>query len=228
MAEWRRNEGASSVTLEVTTRDCSAIGDADLAEMADLTAGTVDWEVGELGKQAEDWVLVTTGTRKGKLRGFVFSTLERIGGTPAMVVGLAATARDRSSSTTMRALMSEQYHRALMAFPDEDVLVSVRLIDPGGLEMLEKLNDVRPADGVRINGEERAWGRRLSKRYGATEFDDRTMLARGDGRALAADHSPAGRAAADGCAAFASCRPADGDFVIAWGWAMAEFLETFR
>lgn len=217
------------MTLEVTTSDCSAVGDADLAEMADLTAGTVDWEVGELGKQAEEWVLASTASKDGKLRGFVFSTLERIGGTPTMVVGLAATARDRSSSTTMRALMREQYHRALMAFPDEDVLVSVRLIDPGGLEILEKLADVRPAPGVRVNGEERAWGRRLSKRYGAIDFDDRTMLARGEGRALAADHAPAGRSkVAEGGDAFAACSPADGDFVIAWGWAMAEFLESFR
>jgi hypothetical protein len=217
------------VTLEVTTSDCSAVSDADLSEMADLTAGTVDWEVGELGKQAEEWVLASTASKDGKLRGFVFSTLERIGGTPAMVVGLAATARDRSSSTTMRALMSEQYHRALMAFPDEDVLVSVRVIDQGGMDVLEKLTDVRPANGVRANGEERAWGRRLSKRYGAIDFDDRTMLARGEGRALAADHAPVGRSkAADASDALEACNPADGDFVIAWGWAMAEFLESYR
>ena len=217
------------MTLDVTTRDCAALGDAELADMADLTAGTVDWEVGQLGKQAEEWVLVTTAARKGKLKGFVFTTLERIGGTPAMVVGLAATARDRSSSTTMRALMSEQYHRALMAFPDEDVLVSVRLIEPGGLELLERLADVRPATGVRPNGEERAWGRRLSKRYGALDFDDRSMLARGEGPALVADHSPAGRADDAACSeSFGSCQATEGDFVIAWGWAMAEFLESFR
>ena len=217
------------MTLDVTTRDCAALGDAELAEMADLTAGTVDWEVGQLGKQAEEWVLVSTAARKGKLKGFVFTTLERIGGTPAMIVGLAATARDRSSSTTMRALMNEQYHRALMAFPDEDVLVSVRLIEPGGLELLERLSDVRPAAGVRANGEERAWGRRLSKRYGALTFDDRSMLARGDGPALVADHSPANRNGDESaCETFGSCKPAEGDFVIAWGWAMAEFLESFR
>ena len=217
------------MTLDVTTRDCAALGDAELAEMADLTAGTVDWEVGQLGKQAEEWVLVSTAARKGKLKGFVFTTLERIGGTPAMIVGLAATARDRSSSSTMRALMNEQYHRALMAFPDEDVLVSVRLIEPGGLELLERLSDVRPAAGVRANGEERAWGRRLSKRYGALTFDDRSMLARGEGPALVADHSPASRNGDEpACETFGSCKPSEGDFVIAWGWAMAEFLESFR
>lgn len=215
------------MTIEVTTKDCSALGDVELAEMADLTAGTVDWEVGQLGKQADEWVLVSQALRKGKLKGFVFATLERIGGTPAMVVGLAATARDRSSSTTLRALMNEQYHRALMAFPDEDVLVSARLAHPGGIELLDKLRDVRPASGVRPNGEERAWGRRLSKRYGALSFDDRTMLARGEGPALVVDHDPAGKAL-DACETFGACDPPSGDYVIAWGWAMAEFLERFQ
>ena len=43
-----------SVTLEVTTRDCASLGDAELTEMADLTAGSAEWEVGQLGKQAEE------------------------------------------------------------------------------------------------------------------------------------------------------------------------------
>lgn len=222
-------EGASSVTIDVITRDCSALGDAELAEMADLTAGTVDWEVGQLGKQAEEWVLVTTANRRGKLAGFLFATLERIGGTPAVVVGLGATARDRSSSTALRALMADQYHRALMAFPDEDVLVSVRATDPGALELLDGLADVRPLAGVRANGEERAWGRRLSKRFGAVDFDDRTMLAAGEGLAMVVDHAPSARVElGEPGEAFAACSPASGGFVIAWGWAMAEFLETYR
>lgn len=217
------------MTYEVTTRDCSALGDAELAEMADLTAGGADWGVGQLGKQAEEWVLATTVARGGAVRGFVFSSLERIGGTPSMVVGLAATSRERSSSAALRALMAEQYHRALMAFPDEDVLVSARLVDPGGLEVLEKLSDIRPTCGVRVNGEERAWGRRLSKRYGATDFDDRTMLAKAEGPVLAVDHVPAGKVKAGSPTdAFDSCDRSTGDFVIAWGWAMAEFLEKYR
>lgn len=216
------------MTIEVSTRDCSVLGDAELADMADLTAGTVDWEVGQLGKQAEEWVLVTTATRGSKLEGFLFATLERIGGTPAMVVGLGATARGRSSSSALRSMMADQYHRALMAFPDEDVLVSVRAIEPGTLEVLDKLSGVCPLAGVRANGEERAWGRRLSKRFGAVDFDDRTMLAVGEGPALVVDHTPAPKAKLpDPGDAFTTCGAADGGFVIAWGWAMAEFLETF-
>lgn len=214
------------MSIEVTTKDCAALGDAELAEMADLTAPSIGWEVGALGKQAEEWVLVSQAERNGKLCGFMFSTLERIGGTPAMVIGLAAAPAGKNGTSALRALMNEQYHRALMAFPDEDVLVSGRVIEPGGLEAFEKVADLRPCDGVRVNGEERAWGRRLSKRYSASSFDDRTMIARGDGDRMVIDHEPAGETRP--CESLDNCDVAAGDFVIAWGWAMAEFLEKFR
>ncbi|MEM7322002.1 MAG: hypothetical protein AAF531_02855 [Actinomycetota bacterium] len=210
----------------MTTKDCAALGDAELAEMADLTAGTIGWEVGTLGKQVEEWVLISQAHRDGKLHGFLFITLERIGGTPAMVIGLAATVAGKNGGAALRALMNEQYHRALMAFPDEDVLVAGRVIEAGGLAAFDKVTDLRPCDGVRINGEERAWGRRLSKRYGATSFDDRTMIARGDGDRMVIDHAPTGDPRP--CEALDSCDVASGDFVIAWGWAMAEFLEKCR
>ncbi len=228
MEAGRRNErrGRCRVKIEVTTKDCAALDDVELSDMADLTAETVGWEVGRLGKEADEWVLVSQAAESGKLTGFMFATLERIGGTPAMVIGLASVTRGRSSSTTMRALMHEQYHRALMAFPDEDVLVSVRLLRPGGLEALAKLHDVRPCPGTRVNGEERAWGRRLGKRYGAVKFDDRTMIARGDGEELFVDHEPSSPTE-PGAACFENCDRNAGDYVIAWGWAMAEFLEKF-
>ncbi len=215
------------MTIEVTTKDCAALGDAELSEMADLSASTVGWEVGRLGKEAEEWVLVSKATQSGKLKGYMFATLERIGGTPAMVIGLAYTVRNKSSSSVMRALMNDQYHRALMAFPDEDVLVSVRVTDCGGTEALAKLSDVRPCGATRPNGEERAWGRRLSKRYGAIKFDDRTMIARAHGDDLFVEHQPAGEMS-EVAPSFAECDIDAGDFVIAWGWAMAEFLEKYR
>lgn len=214
------------MSIEVTTKDCAALGDAELAEMADLTAQTIAWEVGVLGKQAEEWVLVSQASKNGKLCGFMFATLERIGGTPAMVIGLAATPGGKTGGSTMRAMMNEQYHRALMAFPDEDVLIAGRVIDAGALEAFDKVTDLRPCDGVRVNGEERAWGRRLSKRYGAHAFDDRTMIARGDGDRLVVDHDSGGETRP--CESLDNCDVSAGDFVIAWGWAMAEFLEKFR
>lgn len=213
------------MTIQVTTKDCASLDDVELSEMADLTAHGIGWGVGQLGKEAEEWVLVSQASQNGKLKGFLFASLERIGGTPAMVIGVASMARTKSGSSVLRALMKEQYHRALMAFPDEDVLVSIRVDQPGGIEALDRLADVRPATGVRANGEERAWGRRLSKRYGAAGFDDRSMVAKADGDHLVVDHEPSG--AFDGHDAFDPADLEEGTYVIAWGWAMAEFLEGF-
>lgn len=212
--------------IEVRARDCSVLGDADFSDMADLVAATAGWEAGSLSKQADEWVLATVASEADRLLGFMFSTLERIGGTPALVIGMASVARCVDRADVVRALMHENYHKALMAFPDEDVLVATRAVDGGSFEALTGLEDVRPWPGVRANGEERAWGRRLSKRYGAASFDDRAMIGRSDGDLFVFDHE------SDRChpaaAVLDPVDPGDGSFVIAWGWAMAEFLEGFE
>ncbi len=214
------------MAIGVVTKDCAALGDSDFAEMADLAAPSAGWGLGLLSKQAEEWVLSSLAFDRDGLQGFMLTTLERIGGTPAMVIGIGSVARSRQRSTVLRALMHESYHKALMAFPDEDVIVASRLITPGPLEAFTGLEGVRPWPAVRVNGEERAWGRRLSKRFGAVAFDDRTMIARGDGEHLVFDHESAkplgGAEILDGCDTTA------GQYVIAWGWAMAEFLEGFH
>ena len=67
------------MSIAVDTKDCTALSDAELAEMADLCAdGPLTYEVGELSKQAEAWVLVTQARDNGKLKGFSFRTLNDI------------------------------------------------------------------------------------------------------------------------------------------------------
>ncbi len=63
------------MALEASTKDCTSLGDAELAEMADLSTAGQGLEAGLLSKQAEEWVLVTQVFDGTKLRGFVFSTL---------------------------------------------------------------------------------------------------------------------------------------------------------
>lgn len=213
------------MAIDVQTKDCAGLGDVEFAEMADLVAGSVGWEAGMLSKEAEDWVLASQAYERDRLRGFMLATLERIGGTPALVIGAASIARTKQRAQVATGLMHESYHKALMAFPDEDVIVACRLVEAGPLDVLSELTDVRPWPDQRANGEERAWGRRLSKRFGAADFNDRTMVAIGDGEQLVFDHAsekPSGAATVlDGC------DPDGGQYVIAWGWAMAEFLEQF-
>jgi hypothetical protein len=45
------------MTLEVDTKDCTALADTELAEMADIvTDGPAGIDIGLLSKQAEAWV----------------------------------------------------------------------------------------------------------------------------------------------------------------------------
>ena len=59
------------MAIEVETKDCTALGDAELSEMADLCAdGPSRYEAGLLSKQTESWVLITLVRDGGKLPGW--------------------------------------------------------------------------------------------------------------------------------------------------------------
>ena len=184
---------------------------------------------GLLSKQAEAWVLITQATDNGKLKGFAFSTLERIGGTPSVLIGLASVKRTAKRDTVLRAIVHDQLRRAVLAFPDEDVLFGTRFATAGGFEAFRTLNDVVPRPDHRASGEERAWGRRLAKRFGveASAYDDRSFLATGTGsHPEVFDHDTLKPEAmpADVSAFFAGVTPDRGDSLVAFGWAMAEDL----
>ena len=119
------------MALQVTTRDCAALTDGDLDEMASMGGA---FDIGALSKAKEDWVLSTTCRDDGRLHGFTFSTLERIGGTPCVLLGMMSVKRTAKRDAVLKGLMTEAYHRALMAFPDEDVVVGSRFATADGLE----------------------------------------------------------------------------------------------
>ena len=124
--------------------------------------------------------------------------------------------------------MADQYRRAVLAFPDEDVLVGMRFVDAGGYEAFRNLEDIVPRPDHKASGEERAWGRRLAKRFGIDTYDDRAFVANGDGAYPACidheslkpeSHRPRGRRRSS-----TTSTVDRGDSLIAFGWAMAEFL----
>jgi hypothetical protein len=216
------------MAIEVETKDCTALSDAELAEMADLCAdGPSRYESGLLSKMAEAWVLITQAREAGKLKGFSFCTLERIGGTPSVLIGLASVKRTSKRDAILKAMMADQYRRAVLAFPDEDVLVGMRFVDAGGYEAFRNLEDIVPRPGHKATGEERAWGRRLAKRFGIDTYDDRAFVATGDGAYPACmDHESLKPEGIDPevAASFDGLDQDRGDSLIAFGWAMAEFL----
>ena len=217
--------------MVVETKDCTGLSDAELEELADLGVNVSGFDIGFLSKEREAWVLVSTVRDGKKLRGYSFCTLERIGGTPSLLVGVAAVDRTTRADAALKTLMGDQFRRALLAFPDEDVLLGTRLLAPDGFRAFAGLTDVVPTPGRRATGEERAWGRRLAKRFGAEgRLDDRSFVLKGDGSSAGGlDFVHPKAKAADGVEDLFACIDATrGDRLVAFGWAMAEDLAAGR
>jgi hypothetical protein len=219
------------MAMDVETKDCTALSDTELTEMADMCAGGVaNYEIGMISKQRDLWVLITQVRDAGKLQAFSFCTLERIGGTPSLLVGLASVKRNAKRDSALKTMMFDQLRRSLLAFPDEDVLVGTRMIDASAFAAFKGLDDIVPRPDHKASGEERAWSRRLAKRFGAEHrVDDRAFTIVGDG-------TPAGVLDVETLkpeaidpevkAFFAPLDHANGDVVVAFGWAMAEALAS--
>jgi len=87
-----------------------------------------------------------------------------------------------------------------------------------------------PRPEHKASGEERAWGRRLAKRFGvgSLSYDDRKFRVSGKGSlANAMDFESAKDEAVDDAVAafFDGIDATEGDSLIALGWAMAEELD---
>jgi hypothetical protein len=212
--------------MDIETKDCTSLSDAELAEMADMAAGgPAGFDIGLLSKQRDSWVLITQIRENGKLHGFGFSTLERIGGTPAVLIGMGSIRRSSKRETALKAMVTDMLRRALLAFPDEDVLIATRMIEVGAYTALKGLEDIVPRPDHKPSGEERAWSRRLAKRYGAEHrVDDRQFLIKGDGSpAPCLDHE-AQKPLTEFAPFFEPLDLANGDTLVGFGWAMAEDL----
>ena len=221
------------MAMTVDTKDCTALSDAELEEMGDICAdGSAGFDIGLLSKQRDEWVLISrVRNEKNVLQGFSFCTLERIGGTPCVLIGLATVKRTAKRNEALKALMGDELRRAVLAFPDEDVLIGTRFVDPAGFEAFNaylKLSEIVPRPGYKPTGEDRAWGRRLAKRFGIdAEYDEREFLAKGDGTAACClDHesSKPEKTPKDIAGLFAPLDRKRCDSLVAFGWAMAEEL----
>jgi hypothetical protein len=214
--------------MAANTKDTTALSDAELVEMADLCVDREPrYDIGFLSKQREEWVLVTTVREGTKLRGYSFCTLERIGGTPSLLLGVGLVDRNAKSDQTLKTLLADQFRRALLAFPDEDVRLGLRLLSADGYRAFAGLQDVVPRTEHRPSGEERAWARRLAKRFGNEKgLDDRTFVISYDpGPVGGLDYVAAKAAVPEGTETlFKGIKAHRGQRLVAFGWAMAEDL----
>jgi hypothetical protein len=212
------------MTLEVATQDSSALTEAQIEEMLGIEGS---FGLQQFQKAAGDWVLCTLARVDGKLHGVTFSTLERIGGTPCVLIGLMTIKRTTKRDSVLKGLMTEAYHRALMAFPDEDVVVGSRFAMPDGVEAFKQLTEIIPRTGHRAVGEERAWGKRLARRFGVdAKYDEKTFVVASDGQSgyLDFESSKPEKISEDISSLFATVNAKKGGVIIIHGWTMAESL----
>jgi hypothetical protein len=212
------------MSLEVATQDCSALTEAQLEEMVTIEG---DFTAAQFMKASQDWVLCTLARLDGKLHGVTFSTLERIGGTPCVLIGLMTIKRTAKRDSILKGLMGEAYHRALMAFPDEDVVVGSRFPSADGMEAFKSLTDIIPRTGHRADGEQRAWGKRLARRFGVdSKYDGQTFVVASDGQSgyLDFESSKPEKISENITALFTTVNAKKGGVIIIHGWTMAESL----
>ena len=210
--------------MKIATRDASALTDADLDEFAAMGGA---FGIGAVSKAKDSWVLATTAYDGKTLVGFMFLTLERLGGTPCVVMGLLSVKPAAKRDLAMKGLMTEAYHRALMAFPDEDVVIGARFVTAAGLEAFAAVTSVIPRPKYNAVGEERAWGRRLARRYAIEpQYDHATFIAKSNAQSGFIDYEPVKKPkiAAEVAAFFKGVNVAKGGVLIVHGWTMAESL----
>jgi hypothetical protein len=219
--------------MKVESRDSVSLKPAELDEFGQLLAAVgLKFSDEDLDRQVGAFPLVVFCHDDSELCGFMFGSLERIGGTPTILWGPGGTGKAKHAPEIMKVMTGELARRAGISFPDEDVLVATRLHQPSCYSMLATYSNIVPRPGYTANGEERAWGRRLAKRFGHEgAFDDRTFKIKHTGRKVPVVPvlDTAGIKTTGGAKNVQLVGPLDatkGEALIAFGWAIAEDLSA--
>jgi hypothetical protein len=213
--------------MDVESRDSVSLKPAELDELGQLVSvlglSLLDEQ---LDQHVEQFPLVAMATDDDEVLGFLFGSLERIGGTPCILWGLGAVRKGKQARASLDGLVTELFRRAAISFPDEDVLVAGRIAHPAAYSLFGVLDDVCPRPKYAPNGEERAWGRRLARRFGCdARYDDRSFRLTPHGAPeLVLDARSVKGGGKVIVELIGDVDPSQGEAVIAYGWAMAEAL----
>ena len=225
------------MSVDIITKDCVSLNSDDLKEIAKIYIETDSnleslntFDVGSLSKHCEAWVLITRAWQKAQLAGFSLCTLERIGGTPCVIIGIGSVSRIESRGHVLQGIVTDQMRRAALSFPDEDVLFAARINSSGAFEAFDRFHDVVPRPDFKPTGEDRAWGKRLAKRFGIrlSEYEHRRFISRTKVYPPAVlDHVSLKPALSSPAmvALFDDIVQSDGDTLLVHGWVRSEELE---
>src|SRR5215211_4586410 len=209
--------------MAVESRDSVSLKPAELDEIGQLVH-TIGLPLADeqLDLHVETFPLVVVTTHDEVFTGFLFGSLERIGGTPCILWGLGGVRRGKTARATLDSLVAELYRRAAISFPDEDVLVAGRIAHPAAYTLFGVLDDVCPRPKYSPNGEERAWGRRLARRFGCdSRYDDRSFRLSAHGVPELVLHASAVKVGGKVVVELVGeTDPSNGEAMIAYGWAM--------
>jgi hypothetical protein len=213
--------------MQIESRDSVSLKPVELDEFSQLLdqvglAGADE----HLEAQVEKFPLIVLASVDDDPHGFLFGSLERVGGTPCVLWGLGAVRKGRTSGATVKALVAELYRRAAISFPDEDVLVAGRIAHASAYALVGQLDDVVPRPNYKPTGEERAWGRRLAKRFGCEARYDEHAFRVQTGKCVepVLDTSTVKGGGKAAIGVVGECDPTKGEAVIAFGWATADAL----
>ncbi len=218
------------MALEVDTKDTTALSDGEVAEMAKMTVDDTDEDIDvvceEITKQRSEWVLVSHVRDGEKLHAYGFATLERVGGDPTILLGLAAVRPTNRAGAALRMMVADQMRRAVLAFPDEDVLLGCQMNSAAAMEAFKPLHSVVPRPGYEANAEDRQWGRRLAKRFSVRgSYSAKEFKVTGEGLlAMVIRHVAAKKVDAKVAAMFDGIDAEAGDALVVFGWALREEL----
>lgn len=217
------------MTMRIDSRDSDILKPPELDELGQIVmANDPGIEDAEIDRQVEAYPIVVTARddEDAPPEGFLFASLERIGGTPCILWGLGSVKPNRPGKRALASMAEELLRRAAITFPDEDVLVGGRFSQPSGYGLLDGLEGRVPRPDHKPTGEERAWGRRLARRFGCGErYDDHRFHVTAEGREPVADVTPInGKTPKIARGLFDSVDRDAGEALVAFGWAFAEDL----
>ena len=212
------------MALDVTTNDAAALTDSDLDELASMEEA---FSAGQLSKAKEDWVLITTA---------------RIERQAARLHLLHAGAHRRHA---VRAARPDERQALVQARPGA-ARADRRGLPPGAhgvprrgrrrrLPLRQRRRprgvqgprEVTPSPGTTAVGEERAWGRRLAKRFGIeAKYDPTSFTSTTGAQSGYLDHESSKPDKLDPAVVemFSKVPVAKGGVMVVYGWTMAEDL----
>ena len=216
--------------MRVESRDSVSLKPAELDELGQLArlggAPAARTTSSTTTSSSSRWSSLST--EDDELHGFLFGSLERIGGTPVHPLGpRRGPAGPRRPGRRSRASSASSTAGPRSRSPTRTCSWPVASRSRRRTRCSAALTDVCPRPKYSPNGEERAWGRRLARRFGCdARYDDRTFRVKaGKARRARPRHAATSSSAArrrPRSSARSTRRRARR--VIAFGWAMAEEL----